>query len=400
MPASGPYPECLRSPGAFAPPRAAVPVHVLLLAAALLGAKPADGHAGEGAAVPPSAPAQVVEGRILDATDGTPVPQAVVRLVGPEGETVVSTLSAGDGRFRLAPPQPGTWRLEVQRIGYEPAHREVTLEEGETHEIEWRLSPDAMLLDPLVVIGDMEARPPRCVPQLVAGRVVDDATGEAIAGVRLELVGSTGRTVDATTSGADGRFALVTPGPGLYRLEGDADEHRGAAGPEVPILAGDTIEVEFTLARDRTVEAPMRVTSSARPWEDRMAIANPAPFFERMAGCQEETPEGARFGDFLDRRVIAEWSDHTHDGAVGAMLARESREVWSYTPEGFILVGSRCLPWVFIDGAVLGDTQPVLNHLDIDEIEAVEIYRSPHVPREYWSPRGQPCAAMAFWTRR
>ena len=56
--------------------------------------------------------------------------------------------------------------------------------------------------------------------------------------------------------------------------------------------------------------------------------------------------------------------------------------------------------WVFIDGAVLGDSQPVLNHLDIDEIEAVEIYRSPHVPREYWSPRGQPCAAMAFWTRR
>lgn len=138
---SGPYLQCRRSPTAFARPRAALPVQALLLAAALLGASPADAYAVEGAAVPPSAPAQVVEGRILDATDGTPVPQAVVRLVAPEGETVVSTLSDGDGRFRLAAPQPGNWRLEVQRIGYEPAHREVTLEEGETQEIEWRLSP-------------------------------------------------------------------------------------------------------------------------------------------------------------------------------------------------------------------------------------------------------------------
>ncbi len=183
----------------------------------------------------------------------------------------------------------------------------------------------------------------------------------------MELIGSTGRAVDATASGSDGRFALVTPGPGLYRLEGEGDEHERVAGPEVPILVGDTIEVEFTLARERTVEAPMRVTSSARPWEDRQAIA--------------------------------EWSDHTHAGAVGAMLVGESPVVSRYTPQGFVLVGSRCLPWVIIDGVVLGETEPVLNYLDLDEIEAVEIYQSPHVPREYWAPRGQTCAAMAFWTR-
>jgi hypothetical protein len=81
------------------------------------------------------------------------------------------------------------------------------------------------------------------------------------------------------------------------------------------------------------------------------------------------------------------------------MLVGESPVVSRYTPQGFVLVGSRCLPWVIIDGVVLGETEPVLNYLDLDEIEAVEIYQSPHVPREYWAPRGQTCAAMAFWTR-
>ncbi|MEX2531935.1 MAG: carboxypeptidase-like regulatory domain-containing protein, partial [Gemmatimonadota bacterium] len=106
MPSGGLQSQCPGSPAGIVLPRATLPVQALFLAAALLGAIPPGVHAVERAEVSPAAPAQVVEGRILDATDGTPVPQAVVRLVDSEGETVVSTLSDGDGWFRLAAPGP------------------------------------------------------------------------------------------------------------------------------------------------------------------------------------------------------------------------------------------------------------------------------------------------------
>jgi hypothetical protein len=380
------------------PSPAVVACMFLLVISVLAGATGL--RAAEPLAPPGPAPLQAIEGTIVDASDGSPVPQAVVRMVDGDGGTVLSTLSEGDGWFRLDAPAPGTWRLEAQRIGYEPATREVTLEPGETERIEWRLNPQAMVLDPLEVIGDVSARPPRCVPQLLVGRVVDHATGEPIAGAQMELVGSTGRTVHATPAGEDGRFALVTPGPGLYRLRGSGEEHEEAAGIGFPVLAGDTIEVEFALARDRAPEAPMTVTGSARPWEDRWAIQDPERFFARMVGCQNEIPEGARFGEFLDRSAIAEWEGTTHRMAVGAMLAGESNQVWSTSPEGYVLLaGGRCAPGSFIDGVPIRYTPP-LPFLNLEELEAVEVYRYPHVPREYWSVDGtQPCGAISFWTR-
>lgn len=323
-----------------------------------------------------------------------------MRLVDGDGEPVLSALSERDGWFRLAVPDPGVWRLEVQRIGYESAAREVTVSAGETARIEWRLTPQAMVLDPLEVIGDMSARPPRCVPQLLVGRVVDHATGESIPGAQMELVGATGRTVHESASGSDGRFALVTPRPGLYHLRGSGEEHVEAAGIEFPVLAGDTIEVEFSLARDRAREAPMTVMNSVRPWEDRLAIQDPERFFARMVGCQDETPQGARFGEFLDRTAIAEWESTTHRMAVGAMLAGESSQVWSTTPEGYVMLSRRCLPFSFIDGVPLQHNLPPLDFVDLDDLEAVEVYQYPHVPREYWHPTGtQGCGAIAFWTR-
>lgn len=64
--------------------------------------------------------AQTIQGRVLEAVDQAPVATALVRLVDEDGE--VRRLSAADsvGGFSLTAPAPGTYRLEVERIGFEP----------------------------------------------------------------------------------------------------------------------------------------------------------------------------------------------------------------------------------------------------------------------------------------
>lgn len=63
--------------------------------------------------------AQTIQGRILELSSQRPVPTALVRLLDDSGE--IRSVSAADsvGAFRIAAPAPGTFRLEVERIGYE-----------------------------------------------------------------------------------------------------------------------------------------------------------------------------------------------------------------------------------------------------------------------------------------
>lgn len=62
---------------------------------------------------------QTIQGRVLEVVDQAPVPTALVRLLDESGET--RGLSAADsiGDFRLSAPAPGTYRIQVERIGFE-----------------------------------------------------------------------------------------------------------------------------------------------------------------------------------------------------------------------------------------------------------------------------------------
>lgn len=87
---------------------------------------------GPGAAAAPATPSQVVTGVVAEA-DGRPVLGALVALEDEEGRRVRSTLTDEAGRFRLPVASPGTYRLQVERLGYravvtEPFH----VGEGET----------------------------------------------------------------------------------------------------------------------------------------------------------------------------------------------------------------------------------------------------------------------------
>lgn len=87
----------------------------------------------------------VLEGSVYDTLSGQPVRFAVVRVAG----TATSALTDEGGHFRFE-LVPGTWRLEIRRIGYEPAATSVTLEDAGTRAAVY-LRPLPVALAPVTV---------------------------------------------------------------------------------------------------------------------------------------------------------------------------------------------------------------------------------------------------------
>lgn len=74
-------------------------------------------------ALAPCAPgtldAQVFRGRVLDDRDDRPIATALVRLIGEDGQQRAVTIADSAGTYTLQAPEPGVYRLEAARLGYE-----------------------------------------------------------------------------------------------------------------------------------------------------------------------------------------------------------------------------------------------------------------------------------------
>lgn len=68
-------------------------------------------------ALPCAAAAQTVEGRLVSAADSSAVPAARVQLVAGDDARVGEAVSGVDGRFTLAAPEPGTYRIVATPAG-------------------------------------------------------------------------------------------------------------------------------------------------------------------------------------------------------------------------------------------------------------------------------------------
>jgi hypothetical protein len=87
--------------------------------------------------------AQVVQGRVTDETGEQPLPAAEISLLDEEGRVAAVTLSDSTGRYRIGPPEPGSYVVQVDLLGYERL-----------------VSPLLALVDERVVNADFEV-PPR-----------------------------------------------------------------------------------------------------------------------------------------------------------------------------------------------------------------------------------------------
>lgn len=104
-------------------------------------------------AAPAPAMAQAIHGVVVDDDSLQPVGYAAVRLVA--GDVVVLGREAdAEGRFLLPVPSEGDYRLEMERLGYETVRSQaIRVEEGDTIQVEFRVRANAVLLDPITVIG-------------------------------------------------------------------------------------------------------------------------------------------------------------------------------------------------------------------------------------------------------
>jgi len=97
--------------------------------------------------------AQAIRGIVVDDTSLTPVPGALVRLVRDE-EPDRGTETDDEGRFLLPALAGVEYRLQVSRLGYETTlSRPLTVERGDTLTVEFRVLPDAVLLDPITIVA-------------------------------------------------------------------------------------------------------------------------------------------------------------------------------------------------------------------------------------------------------
>jgi hypothetical protein len=98
--------------------------------------------------------AQLVKGRVVEVGSERPVVGATIELTDTAGVRRGGTVSDTGGAFRVMVPQPGPYRLRISHIAYaatETARIDAAL--GVQVELELRLSPTAVALEPLRIVA-------------------------------------------------------------------------------------------------------------------------------------------------------------------------------------------------------------------------------------------------------
>lgn len=110
---------------------------LILIVASAIQARPAGAQAVRGVVVDDQNLAKVGTATVLAVKDDAP------------GQ---GTETDAQGRFFLPLPGAGEYRLEVRRIGYETTRSQAfRVEVGDTVSVEFRVAPDAVLVDPITV---------------------------------------------------------------------------------------------------------------------------------------------------------------------------------------------------------------------------------------------------------
>ncbi|MFZ5756031.1 MAG: carboxypeptidase regulatory-like domain-containing protein [Pseudomonadota bacterium] len=140
-----------------------------------------------------------LRGVVTDAGNGQPVAGATVSI---EGGASVTT--AADGSYQLNDVLPGSVQLRVSAAGYRAATDDAAITAG-----------TFVVYSPVLVRVEL----PDPDATAVSGKVIDDATGTALAGVTITLQGP--QTYSATTA-ANGLFAVTAMVEGSYTLTATA----------------------------------------------------------------------------------------------------------------------------------------------------------------------------------
>jgi hypothetical protein len=186
--------------------------------------------------------AQVVTGELRDSERGRTLAGARLLLLTEVGETVDSTVSAADGKYRLAAPAAGTYLVHFQLDGFASvSSAPLRLEQGSARAFDFQvllLSSEA--IREMGEIMGLEPRLQQALPELCgeafrpweAGLLIGsvrNARGQRVAGAAVAAAGAT--SVRSTVSNDKGVYVLCNVPAGaavpiITALDGVADTTR------------------------------------------------------------------------------------------------------------------------------------------------------------------------------
>lgn len=347
-----------------------------------------------GSAQGPAQPSVVVRGTVAEALTGVPMASVSLQLLDATGESRSLGITDGSGRFRLTAPERGTYRVRATRIGF--LKFESPLVRVDTAEVfvVVEMVRGTILDSVFITAAELPIRPTQ---QLIRGRLLDDDSGEPLDNGTIELFDSRDRSIATATTNRDGYFRLVTPAPGTYSMLGRHIGHRPAHQKDFRFRLGDTVRLEFRLARNAVLLAPALVTASARPWRergDRLGLDDLNARIQRYDGRQH-----ARF---ILRDTIEAYDRRQLDVAymLGRIL-RTSPTNLSGCSGGKVAVDNVLWP-------MSPDAPNALDMYPLSTIELIEHYQFPDIPSEFAAPvvnagmrtTGRPpCTVLSLWTR-
>jgi TonB-dependent starch-binding outer membrane protein SusC len=140
-------------------------------------------------ALPPAVAAQTgtVTGRVSDSQRLQPLASAQVTVA----DLGIGALTQQNGRFILLNVPAGTHTVNVQRIGYRPSSRAVTVVAGETVNLDFEIAEQALALDEIVVTGTPGGTQRRAIGNVVSRVRAEEVTERAAISNMQELL--TGR---------------------------------------------------------------------------------------------------------------------------------------------------------------------------------------------------------------
>jgi carboxypeptidase family protein len=232
--------------------------------------------------------------------------------------------------------------------------------------------------------------------QRLVGRAIESETNKPVPHVEVRLDNADG-TVGRVITDSTGRFLLRVAAAGTYRL---TTNHISFAPlkADIQLTAGDQIEVVLRLAVAATTLPAVEVIARSRAPD---AYLERNGFYDRKAG---------RFGVFrtlddIERRRPFTTSD-MFQGVSGVRviyMGLQGKDIRMTRGED-----PNCSPRVLIDkvivrrgGRASNQGEPILDALlQPQDIQGIEIYRSPaETPQEYGGNEVT-CGVVLFWTKR
>lgn len=250
------------------------------------------------------------------------------------------------------------------------------------------------------------ATPGATSAQTVIGRLLEAGSERPIALGSVALLDTSFVIVEQVFTNSEGDFRILAPGPGSFYVMANRLGYRRGLDGILELGKGGLIEITFYLR-----PAPLVLDSLLARGERRFGASylEDVGFYDRMK---------LGFGNFITPESIASRPPFTvrdlfrnvpgvhftENPLVGTTILLSARGPIHPGGSGF------CQPQVYIDGlpavegppirGVAGTSSVVIeDHVNLESIEAVEIYRGAASIPIQWARMGASCGVVLIWTK-